>query len=110
MKVRSTMGDASKSVCVTIRLRGTKTTATVWGKRSALFRDPVYGIEIKNSDWRLALSSIRVKTRASKAISEEVSVSYIENERPKNVSCVVVIPTGSGGVSSSAVRLEVDSR
>lgn len=101
------MANSVKQVYITIRLRGTKTTATVRGKKSQLFRGSVYGIEIHKRDWNIALSAIRVKTRVPKSIPEEVVVSHIENERLKDISCVVVIPTNDG-VSSSAVRLEVD--
>lgn len=102
------MANSMKQVCITIRLRGTRTTATVWGRKSKLFRGSTYGIEIQKSDWDLALNAIRVKTRAPKSIPEEVAIQYIENERSQGISCVVVMPTNSSGVSSSAVRLEVD--
>jgi hypothetical protein len=97
-----------KEVCVTIRLRGTRKTATVWGNKSRLFRGSTYGIKIQRKDWDLALNAIGVKTRAPKSIPEEVAVQYIENEKSRYISCVVVMPINNGGVSSSAVRLEVD--
>jgi hypothetical protein len=98
-----------KQVCITLRLRGTTATATVWGKKNQLFRGSAYGIEIQKRDWDFALRAIRVKTRASKSIPYEVVVQYIENER-KDISCVVVMPINSSGVYSSAVKLGVDPR
>lgn len=97
-----------KRVCITIRARGTKKTATVWGYKSNLFRGLIYGIEILHRDWRHSLSAISVYARTPKGVSDEVVVQYVGNERPRDISCVVVMPVNTSGVSFSAVRLEID--
>lgn len=104
------MGSSIDKVCITLRRRGTKNTTTVYGKKTMKFRGSSYGIEIRREDWKAALWAIGVKTKVAKSIPIEVVVQYICNKCPDDIKYVVVLPVNNSRVTSSAIKLEVDSR